>query len=333
MPTSANPHPFVVLAPQSPQSPDRTGTIVGVGRSGVARRWAPVLLGALLVTGACDEDESGDDGVAGTTTAAEGSGAPGSGDGDDTGMPADDGSGGGSANGDDSGDDDGAVTTTGPDDTAGDDTTAAGGSELPPGVFLADDEDYIVFDIESVAGDSPPDPWIFAQSGPCEDPADCEPLGDGYYQFKGANQCGQTQDHDAGVMEIEFEVKTAGMYRFAGRNLRDHTGDCENDRNNDSFVAFPSTLSDPHFREPFKVFGGGHGAYNWTNSYDIHDVGKARVCVEFEPGVHTMRLSGRSNNHAIDRVAIFRVEGDVGDCRNNGLLNGLDDRPVTGQSQ
>ena len=172
---------------------------------------------------------------------------------------------------------------------------------------------------------------MFRSEGPCANQADCEYLGSGYYHFTGANECGQTQNTDVGVMEIQFEVREEGMYRFAWRNLRDHTGDCENDRNNDSFVALPSTLSDDHFKEPFKVFGGGHDSYNWTNSYDIHNVGKERVCVEFAPGVHTLRLSGRSNHHAIDRIAFIRVDGVEEECRRNSHINGLDDRPLTGR--
>lgn len=302
---------------------------LGPVRSGLARS---VVLLALVLTGACDDappDEAPVGGSEGTTSVGS-TDSDADASSDDGNVDADDGSGGGDATtGEEPGD-----TTGGDEPTTGeDDGTTTGATELPPGVFLADDDDYIVFDIESVAGDSPPEPWIYAQSGPCQDQADCEFLGDGYYQFTGAGECSQTQDHDMGVMEIQFEVKTAGRYRFAWRNLRDHTGGCENDRNNDSFVAFPSTLSDEHFQEPFKVYGGGHGSYNWTNSYDIHGVGKERVCVEFEPGVHTMRLSGRSNNHAIDRIAIFRVEGDLAECRSNGLLGDLDDRPVTGQSE
>ncbi len=313
----------------NPTSASIPGAPRAVETALLARWRTPGLLCALLAVGACDDGGVAETGGAGTTTM-------GSNDGGDT-DPSSDPSAGQSNGGDqDGGSSGGGGDTTGGDDnstaSAGDDSTSTGASGLPPGVFLADDEDYIIFDIESVAGHSPPDPWVFADSGPCGNQADCEYLGEGYYQFKGANECGQTQDHDMGVMEIEFEVKTAGRYRLAWRNLRDHTGGCGDDRNNDSFVAFPTTLSEEHFQEPFKVFGGGHDTYNWTNSYDIHDVGKERVCVEFEPGVHTLRLSGRSNNHAIDRVAIFRVEGDLEECRKNSYLNDLDDRPVTGQS-
>ena len=266
-------------------------------------------------------DTSGGDGGedAGGETAAADDGAD---DGDD---------------GDDGAGDDAATSSGGADEGSVDDggesgESSGGAVEIPSGTFLMDDEGYVVFDFEEVAGETPPDPWVFRTDGPCGNQSNCEYMGSGYYQFTGANMCGQTQDTDVGVMEVQFEVKEAGMHRFAWRNLRDHTGGCGDDRNNDSFIAFPSTLSDDHFKEPFKVFGGGHGNYNWTNSYDIHDVGKERVCVEFEPGVHTVRISGRSNAHAIDRIAIIRIDGDEEECRRNAHINGLDDRPLTGQA-
>ncbi|MEM9193743.1 MAG: hypothetical protein AAGF12_31500 [Myxococcota bacterium] len=202
----------------------------------------------------------------------------------------------------------------------------------PSGTFRMDAEGWVVFDIEEVAGMNPPDPWVFRDDAPCANGDECGHLGDGYYQFTGAGMCSQLgRERDVGQMEVSFEVQEAGLYRFAWRNLRDHTGGCGDDRNNDSYVSFPTSSGDEHFREPFKVFGGGSGSFNWTASYDIEEVGKNRVCIELEAGTHTLRIAGRSNQHVIDRVAIGQTDGTIDGCRNGRVIRDLDDREPTGR--
>jgi hypothetical protein len=65
--------------------------------------------------------------------------------------------------------------------------------------------------------------------------------------------------------------------------------------------------SDAKFKVPFKVYGGGTGTWNWSATYDINNE-KQKVCLEFDAGVHTMAIHGRSRDHAIDKVALFLVQ-------------------------
>jgi hypothetical protein len=124
-------------------------------------------------------------------------------------------------------------------------------------------------------------------------------------------------------------VETAGRYRVVWRNLRDHRdGNCGSDRNNDSFLAFPTTQSDAKFQIPFKVYGGGEGTWNWSTTYDINEE-KERVCLDFSEGIQEMEIHGRSRDHAIDKVVLFRVDGTLADCRAAGTT-GFDALPETG---
>lgn len=231
----------------------------------------------------------------------------------------------------------GDSSISGGSDGSGGDESGSGGTdgngELPAGTFLMDDDGYIIFEAEDIAGQNPPGEWVYrSDSGPCS--GSCAPSEGAYYQYDAdVSDCGNHGSAPNESMTIEFEAKEAGFYRMVWRNLRDHrAGDCGDDRNNDSFVSFPGALNDDHFTEPFKVFGGGHGTFNWNSSYDIHEIGKDDVCVELKAGVETMTLAGRSNHHAIDRIAIIHTGDSLASCRDLGT-NDLDGRENTGQAQ
>lgn len=194
-----------------------------------------------------------------------------------------------------------------------------------------DDDGYVVFDVESIAGETPPSPWIFRSDTPCTGRPQCEVLGTGFYQFIQGDQCGQVGPGD-GLIEFQFEAKRSGLHRFAWRNMRDHSGGCEHDRNNDSYLAFPTANADDHLKAPFKAFGGGNNDFDWWATYDIEGLGKNEICLDFDAGVHTVQIMGRSNQHAIDRIALIRVESGESDCLSPARLDGLDERPVTGRA-
>jgi hypothetical protein len=160
----------------------------------------------------------------------------------------------------------------------------------------------IIFDMESL-GTNPPSDWEFKTTGPCDTPADCKPLGPGYYQWTGSNNY---NNPGVGLLTYKFRIPTTGTYRVIWRNLRDLRPDFASDLNNDSWMAFPSSTGDQHFRDPFKVYGGGTNTWTWSGNYDISGVGKAAVCIDFTAGDHYMEVSARSFQHAIDRVAVLQ---------------------------
>jgi len=176
-----------------------------------------------------------------------------------------------------------------------------------------------VFEVEAVLGSMPPGDWEYrTKQPPCAKAGTCSFSGDGHYVFQPGEGCGLIQASDAHLLKYAFEVKSAGTFRMAFRNLEDNATDsCEGDRNNDAFVAFPSTTSDPAFRKPFKVFHGGNGgAWDWNARYDIAGLSpdKEDVCVALSEGVHELELRGRAPNFYIDRIAICRYD-DLKGCR------------------
>jgi hypothetical protein len=94
-------------------------------------------------------------------------------------------------------------------------------------------------------------------------------------------------------------------------------------------MVFPTTQSDAKFKVPFKVYGGGSGTWNWSTTYDIHEE-KKQVCLDFDAGIQEMEIHGRSRDHAIDKVVIFRVDGTLADCQGAGTT-GFDALAETGK--
>jgi len=130
--------------------------------------------------------------------------------------------------------------------------------------------------------------------------------GDGYIEWNGPdlfNPAGAGQD----TITYQFEITTAGNYELRWRT-RIAQGD-SNTESNDSYVRFPTGVNVAG-EEPFygwqKVFMGHHGAWFWDAKVNDH-VG-ANVRQFFSAGTHVMEVSGRSNGHAIDKIALYRYE-------------------------
>ncbi len=280
--------------------------------------------------GASDGGGLGTGGDAASGGAASGGGAT-TGAGGDAASGGVLGTGGFSVGGDGSG---GDLTTTGGAGSGGDAGSGGSTTSLPSGTFLMDGDGYVIFEAEDIDAGDLPGNWVVLQdAGPCDE-GGCTPSSGAYIQYQ-ADSLGDCSNHGgpqaASTTTVSFEVRTSGYHRLVWRNLRDHrAGACEHDKNNDSFVAFPGAMNDEHFQEPFKVYGGGSGSFTWSGSYDIHDLGKDDVCVDLDAGVQTFDLAGRSNWHAIDRIAIVYTGDDLQSCRGNGPKEGLDARPNTG---
>ncbi len=109
------------------------------------------------------------------------------------------------------------------------------------------------------------------------------------------------------TITYQFEITNPGNYELRWRT-RIAKGD-SNTESNDSYVRFPSGVNiageEPLFGWQ-KVFMGHHGAWFWDAKVNDH-VG-ANVRQFFPAGTHVMEVSGRSNGHAIDKIALYRYE-------------------------
>ena len=130
--------------------------------------------------------------------------------------------------------------------------------------------------------------------------------GDSYIEWNGPdlfNPAGAGRD----TITYQFEITTPGNYELRWRT-RIATGD-SNTESNDSYVRFPTGVNvageEPLFGWQ-KVFMGHHGAWFWDAKVNDH-VG-ANVRQFFSAGTHVMEVSGRSNGHAIDKIALYRYE-------------------------
>ena len=110
-----------------------------------------------------------------------------------------------------------------------------------------------------------------------------------------------------GIISYQFNITTPGNYELRWRT-RIAKGD-SNTEANDSWVRFPTGVNVAG-EQPLsgwsKVFMGHHGAWFWDAKVVDH-VG-ANVRQFFDAGTHTMEISGRSNGHAIDKMALFKYE-------------------------
>lgn len=130
--------------------------------------------------------------------------------------------------------------------------------------------------------------------------------GDGYLVWDGPdlfNPAGAGRD----TISYQFEITTPGNYELRWRT-RIAKGD-SNTEANDSYVRFPSGVNvageEPMFGWT-KVFMGHHGAWFWDARVNDHVGANARQF--FSAGTHVMEVSGRSNGHAIDKMALYRYE-------------------------
>ncbi|MEM9935523.1 MAG: Ig-like domain-containing protein [Bacteroidota bacterium] len=145
--------------------------------------------------------------------------------------------------------------------------------------------------------------------------------GAGYIQWDVADQ---PNTPGVGKMTYTIQINTAGTYRFNWRSRISTSNDVT--EQNDSWLRFPDAtdffaekngnilypkgsgktplLFGPGVDGWMKVYMSTANEWHWgafSNDEDFH-----RVYVSFDsPGVYTMEISGRSNGHAIDRIALY----------------------------
>ena len=142
--------------------------------------------------------------------------------------------------------------------------------------------------------------------------------GTGYLEWSGPNYFAKDTAGN-GTLLYRFRIETAGNYEFRWRS-RIAKGD-SNTESNDSWVRF-NTSSNVADEQPLdgwtKVYIGESDVWTW--SARTVDQQARRVRQYFSQGDHTIELSGRSNGHAIDRLALYRYADVTFDSGLNGTL-------------
>jgi hypothetical protein len=121
--------------------------------------------------------------------------------------------------------------------------------------------------------------------------------GKGYYAWRGGNQYNSP---GVGTLSYPVGVDKAGTYKLAIRGRRDKDGRAvADDLENDVWVRMGSTAWT-------KVFQSGlWSQWLWAETFDKNHL-KSPAQFDLGTGVHTLQISGRSQNYKIDRIVLYR---------------------------
>ena len=193
-------------------------------------------------------------------------------------------------------------------------------------------EDYeesngiIIFEAENL---NPPAPWKIE--------ADNGAINNQYIRWDGGNQY---NNRGQGEITAKFKVNRTGRYAFIWR-MRQSQG-FRSDEANDTWVNFPDARfigvengKDKEFTDYIKIFGNATKNFGWSATGDVNHI-KYKMFVDFDqPGIYTMKLSGRSQGHQVDRILLHHTSvkkstatninlpetkcqnDDTGSCANN----------------
>ncbi len=128
----------------------------------------------------------------------------------------------------------------------------------------------------------------------------------GYFEWAGPNRFNKNQAGQ-GIVKYYIRIETAGNYQMRWRN-QIAVGD-SNTEHNDSWIrlATGADVADEHPLDGWtKVYSNTLGVWNW-NSLTVDHVGEP-IRQYFSQGDHTVEISGRSQGHAIDQIALYRYD-------------------------
>lgn len=134
--------------------------------------------------------------------------------------------------------------------------------------------------------------------------------GNGYLRWDGPNAFALSSA-GRGTITYTFRIQRAGNYELLWRSRI--TRGNNRTEHNDSWVRFPSgrnIAGQQALNGWTKVFMNTLNQWAWQSA-TVDNVGR-RVRQFFSAGVHTIQISGRSNGHAIDRIALYNyTDGSI----------------------
>jgi len=134
--------------------------------------------------------------------------------------------------------------------------------------------------------------------------------GTGYLHWRGPIRLAPNAAVDRDAITYHFKIENAGNYEFRYRSYI-AGGDSALD-SNDSWVRFPTGENiegELELHGWTKAFQNQLGQWSWgANTEDHVNGGSAQLRQYFSAGVHYMQISGRSTDHAVDRMILFNSE-------------------------
>jgi hypothetical protein len=128
--------------------------------------------------------------------------------------------------------------------------------------------------------------------------------GDGYFEWKGSNQYNTP---GIGTLTYEIQINNPGTYRFLWYSRIGPSGD-PIDKHNDSWLRIEADSfygSGGVTGDWFKVWNQSY-TWSWGCKGEVHGHNGLDIWATFDnPGVYNVKISGRSNGHAIDRFILF----------------------------
>ncbi len=130
--------------------------------------------------------------------------------------------------------------------------------------------------------------------------------GSGYHIWTGSDSF-NVSTAGRGTLTYRFRIEEAGNYQLIWRS-RIGLGDSASEHN-DSWVRFQTgqnVSGEQALNGWTKVFMNQTGRWFW-GSFTVDFVGRP-IRQFFPAGEHTLQISGRSNSHAIDRIALYAYQ-------------------------
>ena len=124
-------------------------------------------------------------------------------------------------------------------------------------------------------------------------------LGSGVLEWTVADQHQGTPT--VGIITYPIEITNGGTYRVSARSRREGTGGT--DEHNDMFVKIDNGPWTKFFQR-----GGAHRVWEWQHRRETRDEAGNHIredwLIDLQPGSHLIRISGRSVQFQLDRIAL-----------------------------
>lgn len=164
-------------------------------------------------------------------------------------------------------------------------------------VYFIEEDGVVVIEMESLAAEGD---WAYE--------ANIENYsGDGYFVWRGSDNFKASSAENGDPIEFNIRIATPGNYQFRWRSYI--TLGESSTEHNDSWVELPSgedIEGELALDGWTKAYMNRYQEWSWDAKTTDH-VGNP-IRQYFEAGDHVIRVSGRSNGHAIDKIVLYKYD-------------------------